>query len=602
MNKEEKTMINIYCPKCNIPNTFINGKCNFCNKELIGCEEKSIIYTWIFTIICGVLAIYFWSKSKVFVSCIFALLAIFDYILIEVFKEDEKRLVKISQDNTSLEEEQKEQERLERKKMEERRLQLLEQEREEQEEQEKRRLQMLEQEKMEIFYKECSEKKLFKTKNADNRERILEIAEMLELKKDIEIEIKQMYYAERIKDIIFNNYAFLKPIKAMINRYGIYQFMCLTNKCDTAKEMDKIKGEYLENKVLSSKGTSNKVESQKILKYIAYYSKLMNDIEKDEELDKICKNLLKTYVDNEYIDYDYISKKAYDIYTNSYKEKHKKDITQSDFSNIFVLMKTKIDNEGKYSDFYTLISKEYKNIKYFPEKIYNELVHHKKNIKFYEDVGYCYIVDKKSELSFYEICKLLLDMDKMCAKYNKMVDKEKTKIKKQKIIENAKKKELKDKEIIEQERLRLLKGDISKEVELNDAIHQKKIKQKEIEIGYQNVQDGFEFEEYVANLYKELGYTIEQVTKKSGDQGADVVGFKDDTKYVIQAKFYNSPVGNKAVQEVVAAIGMYKADKGIVITNNSFTQSAIELAKANNIELVDRRKIEEYKKQILAKI
>lgn len=84
--------------------------------------------------------------------------------------------------------------------------------------------------------------------------------------------------------------------------------------------------------------------------------------------------------------------------------------------------------------------------------------------------------------------------------------------------------------------------------------------------------------------------------------GADVIAYKNDTKYVIQAKFYSNPVGNKAVQEVVASIGMYKADKGIVITNNTFTPSAIELAKANDIELIDGSKIEEYKKQILSKI
>ena len=49
-------------------------------------------------------------------------------------------------------------------------------------------------------------------------------------------------------------------------------------------------------------------------------------------------------------------------------------------------------------------------------------------------------------------------------------------------------------------------------------------------------------------------------------------------------------------------MGMYKAEKGIVVTNSTFTQSAKELAKANNIELVDGKKIEEYKKQILSKI
>jgi len=84
--------------------------------------------------------------------------------------------------------------------------------------------------------------------------------------------------------------------------------------------------------------------------------------------------------------------------------------------------------------------------------------------------------------------------------------------------------------------------------------------------------------------------------------GADVIAYKDDIKYVIQVKFYNNPVGNKAVQEVVGAIGMYKADKGIVVTNSTFTSSAVELANANNIELVDGDKIEEYKRIIIDKI
>ena len=57
------------------------------------------------------------------------------------------------------------------------------------------------------------------------------------------------------------------------------------------------------------------------------------------------------------------------------------------------------------------------------------------------------------------------------------------------------------------ERERLLKGDFSKE----------KAMQKQ-EVEYSNVQNGYEFEEYVANLYRKLGYTIEEVTKKSGDQ------------------------------------------------------------------------------------
>lgn len=84
--------------------------------------------------------------------------------------------------------------------------------------------------------------------------------------------------------------------------------------------------------------------------------------------------------------------------------------------------------------------------------------------------------------------------------------------------------------------------------------------------------------------------------------GADVIAYKDNVKYVIQVKFYSNPVGNKAVQEVVASIGMYKADQGIVVTNSTFTSSAVELANANNIELVDGEKIEEFKRIIIDNI
>ena len=47
---------------------------------------------------------------------------------------------------------------------------------------------------------------------------------------------------------------------------------------------------------------------------------------------------------------------------------------------------------------------------------------------------------------------------------------------------------------------------------------------------------------------------------------------------------------------------MYNADYGIVVTNNTYTSSAVELAEANNIELVDGNKIEEFKKELIAKI
>jgi hypothetical protein len=103
---------------------------------------------------------------------------------------------------------------------------------------------------------------------------------------------------------------------------------------------------------------------------------------------------------------------------------------------------------------------------------------------------------------------------------------------------------------------------------------------------YENIQNGYEFEEFCFSLYTELGYFTEH-TKLSNDQGADLVIEKDGIRSVVQAKFYSTPVGNKAVQEVVASKAYYEnAPHSIVITNNTFTPSAVKLAEVNSVKLV----------------
>ncbi len=103
---------------------------------------------------------------------------------------------------------------------------------------------------------------------------------------------------------------------------------------------------------------------------------------------------------------------------------------------------------------------------------------------------------------------------------------------------------------------------------------------------------GYEFEVFTKILFENMGYESEN-TKLSGDQGADLVLKKFGEITVVQAKRYNNKVTNSAIQEVVASIKHYNADKGAVITNNEFTDSAIELANSNNIELIDRTKLSE---------
>lgn len=106
--------------------------------------------------------------------------------------------------------------------------------------------------------------------------------------------------------------------------------------------------------------------------------------------------------------------------------------------------------------------------------------------------------------------------------------------------------------------------------------------------------DGYAFEEYVGSLLEKIGYKNIQVTKRSGDQGMDIIANISTTKVGFQCKAYNSLVGNKAVQEGYAGKDFYNLDKAIIITNNYFTNSAYELASKLNVELWNRETIIRY--------
>lgn len=109
---------------------------------------------------------------------------------------------------------------------------------------------------------------------------------------------------------------------------------------------------------------------------------------------------------------------------------------------------------------------------------------------------------------------------------------------------------------------------------------------------YDNM-DGHTFEHYCADLLSKNGFTDIEVTKGSGDQGIDVIAFKDGMKYGIQCKCYASDIGNKAVQEAYAGKEYYHCHIAAVLTNRHFTRSAKQLSESNNVLLWDREKLEE---------
>ena len=119
-----------------------------------------------------------------------------------------------------------------------------------------------------------------------------------------------------------------------------------------------------------------------------------------------------------------------------------------------------------------------------------------------------------------------------------------------------------------------------------------KKKKKYLRSGIQSIDSmtGIEFEEYLKAHFGKKGYKVES-TPASNDYGADLILIKGGIKTVVQVKRYRGKIGNSAIQEVVGAVGYYKADRCMVVTNSFFTSNGKKLAIANNVELWDRHKL-----------
>jgi hypothetical protein len=106
-----------------------------------------------------------------------------------------------------------------------------------------------------------------------------------------------------------------------------------------------------------------------------------------------------------------------------------------------------------------------------------------------------------------------------------------------------------------------------------------------------DAMSGVEFEQWLITAIKEVGIVTVLPTKRTGDQGADIIVQHDGITIVIQAKCYQHSVGNDAIQQVHAAKTHYRADQAWAVTNAQFTQAARRLAKSTGVQLVDGSRI-----------
>lgn len=105
---------------------------------------------------------------------------------------------------------------------------------------------------------------------------------------------------------------------------------------------------------------------------------------------------------------------------------------------------------------------------------------------------------------------------------------------------------------------------------------------------------GHQFEEFCALLLGNCGWSVE-MTRATGDYGADIIARRGGITMAVQCKRYAGSVGVKAIQEVHGAVAYYQAHRSAVMSTVGFTRAAINLAEHTGTVLVVPGKYDPHK-------
>jgi restriction endonuclease Mrr len=99
-------------------------------------------------------------------------------------------------------------------------------------------------------------------------------------------------------------------------------------------------------------------------------------------------------------------------------------------------------------------------------------------------------------------------------------------------------------------------------------------------------------EQTITEMFNRLPGWKAKTTPPSNDYGADVVAESPNGVYAIQVKHWKGKVGNEAVQAVLGAKPVWKAQHAIVITTGpGFTKSAIIQARQAKVRLWTKKEL-----------
>lgn len=96
------------------------------------------------------------------------------------------------------------------------------------------------------------------------------------------------------------------------------------------------------------------------------------------------------------------------------------------------------------------------------------------------------------------------------------------------------------------------------------------------------------FERLICRLVLAEGFTGARVVGQSNDHGADVIASRNSVRWVLQAKYWNRPVGVDVIDETLRAAQTYNARIPVIVAKSGFDAKALEHQRnllANGIPL-----------------
>jgi len=136
---------------------------------------------------------------------------------------------------------------------------------------------------------------------------------------------------------------------------------------------------------------------------------------------------------------------------------------------------------------------------------------------------------------------------------------------------------------------------------LNEELRKLNIREKQSfrsSLTHLKKMNPYDFEEYVGNIYENLGFAIKQ-TPKSGDEGVDLVLEKQNQYHIVQCKRYDGTVSSSEIRAFLGTLTYHKIEAGKFVTTGRFSSPCYEFERKYNIELVEGNDLMKMARKVL---